>query len=195
MKETPILFSEPMVQSILAGRKTQTRRIVKPQPEWSAPTKLTNESWTWKGRRLFDNGEEFGLRDVLSKRCKYGRKADRLWVKEAFSPSPDGIAYRATNPELNGGVWKPSIFMPRKASRITLEITGVRVEQLHEIKESDAKAEGCKPVRVGLLDFRAAGTASSESYVEGYGALWESINGPGSWSANPWVWVISFKRL
>ena len=91
--------------------------------------------------------------------------------------------------------WKPSIFMPRALSRITLEITRVRVERLQEISEADEKAEGVLPVRIGFLDPRDGGNNATESHIEAYGALWEQINGKGSWQKNPLVWVITFNRI
>jgi hypothetical protein len=98
--------------------------------------------------------------------------------------------YRASDP-LVGGKWKPSIFMPRDLSRITLEITAIRVERLHSISETDALAEGCSgDCPVGYIPAHQAGPCAYE-----YAQLWESINGPGSWAANPFVWVLSFKRL
>lgn len=141
--------------------------------------------------------------------CPYGYQGDRLWVREGFSgphyqskcrPSEwsdsDPIWYWADgNPE--GGDWtrnKPSIHMPRWASRILLEVTGVRVEKLRDISESDAKAEGARSAdpatgRECILD------PSMGSYRLHYRDIWESINGPGAWDANPWVWVIEFKVL
>jgi len=105
--------------------------------------------------------------------------------------------YRATE-NVNGlaETWTPSIFMPRAASRITLEITDVRVERLKDISEADAKAEGCEQVGVetGVVDVNG-NPQEIGSYAAGYYDLWETINGPGSWDANPWVWAISFKRI
>lgn len=128
--------------------------------------------------------------------CPYGKVGDRLWVRETFGESwhhaqPDYF-YRAddnasieSHPDFDG--WKPSIHMPRLASRITLEITGVRVERLNNIHRSDAIAEGCEmpSQRKGMHRWPEAQFAD----------LWESINGPGSWDANPWVWVVEFKRI
>lgn len=188
-KERPILFSAPMVRAILDGKKTQTRRVLKPQPN-SGP-----------GGEMVDLGDAFGLLDgVLSGewRCPYGKPGDRLWVRETFARKSVGglqsvFHYAADAPRdlvndkpapVPGG-WKPSIHMPRVASRITLEITGVRVERLNEISVTDAEAEGCYYGDFGRFDVAPRFA---------YGALWEGINGPGSWAANPWVWVIEFKR-
>ncbi|TXH90322.1 MAG: hypothetical protein E6Q78_05105 [Rhodoferax sp.] len=176
MKEHPILFSAPMVRAILAGTKTQTRRVVKPTPEWIG-----------KSGVLSFNGR-VGLPHAI---CPYGQPGDRLWVREAwngYGPFKDGMHYyyRATDQNPDSTKWKPSIHMPRAASRITLEITGVRVERLQDISEADAKAEGYKEF---------PGSVNQMDPVTWYQALWEQINGPGAWDANPWVWVVKFKRL
>lgn len=175
MKEKPILFSGEMVKAILEGRKTQTRRIIKPRY-----LPVVEECLRVNGKWVFDTFD-YDLGAIS------GRPGDRLWVKETFlNNALDGYPpiyfYRADGNEKPADRhWKPSIFMPRKASRITLEITGVRVERLKDMKAGDAEAEGCDSstdCRDNLADFKA---------------LWESINGEGSWDANPWVWVIEFK--
>lgn len=198
MKSRPILFSAPMVRAILEGRKTQTRRIVKPQPSAVEAYKHGEHA------ELSDPAASIILRDDKGTgwnmcgpfRCPYGQPGDRekllLWVKETFSPQPHLNAkayYRATDPLVGVSKWKPSIFMPRAFSRITLEIVGVRVERLQDIGEEDARAEGCNEPssRAMMQDARPWQTA--------YRLLWESINGKGSWDANPWVWVITFKRI
>ena len=186
MKEKPILFSALMVRALLAGTKTQTRRIVKPPPKWASASCA---------------GVDFG--------CPYGVPSDRLWVREAWAvphpldhlkPSevPQGAAlvYYAATENLGGLLKRQSLFMPRWASRITLELTAVRVERLQEISEADARAEGSPCVdefsgrEVLFPDHSKAG-----SFRLGYSVLWESINGAGSWAVNPWVWVLSFKRI
>lgn len=185
MKERPILFSAPMVRALLAGTKTQTRRVVKPQPEQGCIGH-------------FGPGNPFirGERDAT--RCPYGQPGDRLWVREAFMHEPAdycweasvsipcrpaSTVYRADFHESQPGEgWKPSIHMPRSLSRILLEVTAVRVEQLQDISESDAMAEGCY-------------TDPACPAYDAYRSLWEQINGPGSWDANPWVWVVEFKRV
>lgn len=182
-----------MARAILAGRKTQTRRIVKLADFGRSDT--PGYLWTYRDRagRMHD----IRLTDALvAKCCPYGQPGDRLWVRETWADghSYDGkrhFAYRADGVELHPSrKWKPSIHMPRAASRITLEITGVRVERLQEISADDARAEGCpdKPVP-------GAEQASVDAFArEWYADLWESINGPGSWYANPWVWVVEFRR-
>lgn len=208
MKERPILFSAPMVRAILAGNKSQTRRIVKPRKDVAFGCLLQPHELA--GEVNAGNLEN----------CPYGKIGDRLWVRETFqgplleseeqedefrhSPDiykkPGFCAYRATDTldaidsdgrELG---WRPSIFMPRWASRILLEVTGVRVEKLRDISESDAKAEGARSAdpatgRECILD------PSIGSYRLHYRDIWEYINGPGAWDANPWVWVIEFKVL
>jgi hypothetical protein len=178
MKERPILFSAPMVRALLDGTKTQTRRAVKyPAPDGKSGWHPTATGWNF-----LPGGSD---RPV----CPYGRIGDQLWVREAWAPKaidPEctTVAYRATDDECNGP-WKPSIHMPRWASRILLEVTGVRVERLLDISESDAIAEGVEPLTHPGAVFRPAASAYSD--------LWEQINGTGSWAANPWVWVVEFK--
>jgi hypothetical protein len=191
-KERPILFSGLMVKAILDGRKTQTRRTIKPQPisedfavgEYS-PTRIDRNGEEYPGDKvfgLFSADGEFGIK------CPYGAPGDRLWVRETFicvasEPGPTVCHYRADDDrDCFRGLWRPSIFMPRWASRITLEVTGVRAEKLQDISEQDAIAEG----------FFAAGATTS---VERFLNLWVKINGEGSVDANPFVWVVDFKRV
>ena len=194
MKERPILFSAPMVRALLAGTKTQTRRIVKARDlEWMD---------VQQGLREPDNAE----------RCPYGQPGDRLWVREAWraeltweTTKPSGIPDEAAlwyeaddQPRNNGrgtkfkGKLRSSIHMPRDASRITLEITSVHVERLQEIDIADAQAEGVSDTGAFILD--GEGNEQGGPIAE-YAVLWDQINGPGSWEENPWVWVIEFKRV
>lgn len=183
MAERPILFSGAMVRAILAGTKTQTRRVVKP------------------GRLVRFTKDVIELRgDPAWLPCPYGRPGDRLWVRETWGYNPDfpGLlghaCYRADAGHEHDGIrWRPSIHMPRAASRIMLDVTGVRVERLQSITNRDALAEGIVATHggYGLPDgshFHC--DAPSISYT----SLFESINGPGSVEADPWVWVIEFKR-
>lgn len=212
MKERPILFSAPMVRALLAGTKTQTRRVVKPTPPTGAH--LHNITCQSGYRYAADPALILPAFDPNQGRvrwdCPHGQPGDLLWVRESFCP------IYPQDPHYNGGrpieydylatykhgdrlgdligvkkKWKPSIHMPRAASRITLEVTGVRVERLQDISEADAVAEGARPTLAPLDTVRlgAAGTAK-----EGFRQIWESINGPDSWEANPWVWVVEFKR-
>ena len=220
MKEHPILFSAPMVRAILDGHKTQTRRTVKAYCDdrglrWIHP-KTGWENW---------HGEWV--------RCPYGFAGDHLWVKETFNIGwCDQVLYRADggNALSNGYArevkWKPSIFMPRKFSRITLEVTDVRVERVQKITAADAMAEGVEEriwihrdgaprkgysadwSRLGELSRFAGGIYPRNdkhplteddialySPWNAYANLWIKINGRDSWDANPWVWVIEFKKI
>lgn len=241
MKERPILFSGEMVRAILDGRKTQTRRVVKPQPSnYSPPENVhkpkhsaayfdsycnkrktdTNprgmsEHWCW-----WTPDDRQGADWI---KCPYGVPGDRLWVRESWNVS--GLAfgmkprltkfaaksawkYQATDTDWQHG-WKPSIHMPRWASRLTLEITAVRVERLQDITTEQILAEGVAyPVserRTPLirvsgkfppLDYLPDGEPTHEQLLSAhFASLWDSINGAESWNANPWVWVLTFKRI
>ena len=213
MKERPILFSAPMVRAILAGTKTQTRRIVKPHRNDDSFV-LEDHGYGWWPYRSED-GESSVMSDGCEYRlpCPYGAIGDQLWVRETLEVVPNwGMLfyvasgpdeYKITDPRAdaliekygdhyhaNDGKRIPSIYMPRWASRITLEITNVRVERLQEISEEDAIAEGAKPYLLPVHPAR-----ESLRHVDGYAQLWEQINGPGSWDANPWVWVVCFRRV
>lgn len=197
MKERPILFNGAMVRAVLDGSKTQTRRVMKQPP-------------------CFVNGEVANV-------CPYGSVGDRLWVRETFvqgwdiEPVTDRLMqyddegnelpkttwYRATDSHIHWSnddgwetnvPWKPSIHMPRWASRITLEITSVRGERLQDISETDALAEGIYPVEVfGEKRFAHCHGVSFLTAQDAYRDLWDSIY--KSWEANPWVWAVEFKRL
>lgn len=202
MKERPILFSSPMIRALLAGAKTQTRRILKPEKVFHKLKPYTDSHFDERGNFRYRSGENstgmIGLSDpnIAKQWCEYcscdGEYANppgNLWVRETHLPKTSGTIYRADFSEseaagLGGmyGGWKPSIFCKRKDSRITLEIVGVRVERLQDISESDALAEGITHHTM------------NDSRVE-YQWLWESINGAVSWESNPWVWVIEFKRI
>lgn len=210
---SPILFTSPMVRAILAGHKTQTRRIVKPQPPNEDYTVCDYCDWeedsdssgikSVKFSQPFDTSDKWGWWPQGYKTIKspYGQPGDRLWVRETFMPMPHLNArafYRASDP-LVGGKWKPSIFMPRSLSRITLEITGIRVERLTSITEAHALAEGVAVFEdgAGYTIPRKNGKpgAWQRNPEDAYRALWESINGSGSWDRNPWVWVITFRPI
>jgi hypothetical protein len=187
MTDRPILFSAEMVRAILKGRKTQTRRVMKPQPS------TVDDAGRWY--RMKSGGESLM---TSAYPCPYGAPGDTLWVRETWTqypielnPEPCDAWYKATS---NGPPppfkWRPSIHMPRWASRITLRITDIRVERLQDISEDDARAEG---VSSEWDDYERYG--QSEPYRYGFSALWSEINGPDAWDANPWVWVISFERV
>ena len=200
MKYRPILFSAPMVRALLSGSKTQTRRVVKPQPEWTEPATTWQQGDGHSGPGWYAHNEDYPDEGALFYRCPYGQPGDRLWVRESFdqiigqSGTWIETDYRATythGDRLGDTIgikkrWTPSIHMPRSVSRITLDITGVRVERLQDISEADAAAEGVSAKHTADAHYTAR---------EAYAVLWEQINGPDSWAANPWVWVIEFKRV
>lgn len=179
MKERPILFSAPMVRALLAGRKTQTRRVVRPQPNRAACIepcdRYPGEFVPWR------DGE--AQHSIV---CPYGAPGDMLWVRETWSRHADGVTYRADFDETSfaatGGIaWRPSIHMPRALARITLRITEVRVERLQQISEADARAEG-----------RSLTPGDPAGF---FPETWNDIHGCGAWDANPWVWVVAFERV
>lgn len=196
MKERPILFSAPMVRAILADTKTQMRRVVKPRkdPDFGcqmAPSEIAGDK---HAERL----------------CPYGQPGDRLWVREtwafgihalAAARDEDGPFVYAADPMAQQqrlcDRWRPSIHMPRWASRITLEITSVRVEQLQDISIEDAKAEGVWTHESVVSDCmnHFGIDALAVNPRRAFQMLWDQINGPSSWSVNPWVWVVEFKRV
>lgn len=221
MTERGMIFNGEMVRAILDGHKTHTRRPVKPQPEL---TKNSGFSWNGAVYGSGSNDHETN-RNFAHIKCPHGKPGDRIWVREtwwqagqSYARYPDDDEYgwygsrrvlfaADGNPPnepndhypngLGGGkfsaakpshLWRkrPSIHMPRWASRILLEITDVRVERLQAITLGDI----CKEIGCGLYDFHPA-TYGFQVWEE----LWESIYGEGSWQANPWVWVIEFKRI
>jgi hypothetical protein len=212
MKERPILFNAPMVRAILEGKKTQTRRISKYMnmyppadcPELSLMSKSKHGEKVLTATYIASNGK------FSAEFCPFGQIGDQLWVRETHfinhfkgtqtpvAERPDTeILYRATvmsyvkNMEDSEGlVWKPSIHMPRWASRIQLEITRVRVERLKDINEADAIAEGCAGGHGAIPDY-----GYNASPDEHFMHVWASAYGEESWHANPWVWVIEFRRV
>lgn len=226
-KEHPLILSGPMVRAYLAGRKTQTRRSIKPQPEEvQAAYQAQDGSWIFwypdspnlaeRTKKLYKSG---GFK------CPHGRPGDRLWVREKFA-----YGYRGENKENNyvvffdGGQkyrdgayyspqqeysqdafshikWKPSIHMPRWASRIILEITNIRVERVQAISEEDAIAEGVEwlyPGHEGVYkDYLLRTLNGCVTAKESYMTLWESLyrrKPKLQWQANPWVFVIEFRK-
>ncbi|HDG7893164.1 TPA: hypothetical protein PCK46_000825 [Klebsiella quasipneumoniae] len=234
MKERGMIFNGEMVRAILDGRKTQTRRIMAPQPADDIERGIfpNPEVIGWKSSRRHKHGS------TTAHFCHYGKPGDRIWVREtwgvvshAFSDDglmidwvPDrpataihempfgngyysGYAIYAADGDFTWGdddgyedgrsCWKPSIHMPRAASRILLEITDVRVERLNAISEEDARAEGI--IDGGCLNCgepEPCGCANPEpDATDAFAYLWQSIYGQESWNDNPWVWVISFERI
>lgn len=212
MKERPILFSAPMVRATLDDRKTQTRRIIKSPSRKHPCFALADYGKGW-WPYLSDDGESSITSDgnETEIQCPYGVHGDRLWVRETWlqHSKPADIAYRASigsDGDSDGvfgamhGGWKSSIHMPRWASRITLEVTSVRVERLQDISESDAMAEGVSKDEVEncLMMAEAMGVREPAPARECFSLMWDSLHGQGSWwswAANPWVWAISFRRL
>lgn len=217
MKAHPILFSGPMVQAILAGWKSQTRRQLNPAPHKYFMPSVGDYQRPRVDRRTGEQYPEQRVRfgafdDMQDLQFPYGRVGDRLWVRETHSISIGGgpgtpddgtrlVRYRAgiSDDIAKTERWRPSIFMPRWASRLTLEITAVRVERLQAISDGDALAEG-----IDIFEDGAGFTIPlkngrpgpwQRNPVDAYRNLWELINGPDSWAANPWVWVISFRRV
>lgn len=200
MAEKPILFSAPMVNAILDGRKTMTRRVAD-GALWTAPD----------GNLKFIDRR--GTRSLLDA-CSYGKPGDTLWVRETFmierfpsAPDKPLVHYRADNTAAGSAwtaarMWKPSIFMPRWASRIALRITDVRVERLQGISEEDAIAEGLtswsNEKQPGVTHYGVAMVDevwSTDPRLV-FSRLWDSINAKRGygWDANPWVWVVSFEK-
>ncbi|MBX5532678.1 hypothetical protein ISE23_28050 [Pseudomonas aeruginosa] len=208
-RERPILFNDQMVRAILEGRKTVTRRVMKPQPDFLGSMVDPNTPF-----KTLDAGLHARIT------CPYGEPGDRLWVREAWAADaqvdaiaprdlsqgepiwfPADLSVRQTGCSMiSKGRGRPSIHMPRWASRILLEITAVRVERLQDISEDQAEAEGtqgCVPYCQSPYDSDGAPACDcmNLTYKESFQALWSSINGAASWDANPWVWVVEFKRV
>lgn len=221
--ERPILFSGAMVRAILAGRKTVTRRIVKVQPPTDKYQITTLADSTARKERKQIGAHQWAIVDGLDIRnsfgpyfrCPLGKSGDRLWVRETwrvfggreyeYQQHQPSVIYRADDgPIRDEGAWRPSIFMPRWASRLTLEILSVRVERLQAITEADAIAEGIELVSgdYNRQDFsgcwRDYGGRREywNSPIDSFHSAWDLINGKrATWDSNPWVWRIEFKRL
>jgi hypothetical protein len=210
--EKPILFNTEMVKAILEGRKTQTRRVVKPQPGFTYCTKCKKEfthcACYFDSDKKAERCTKTGSADL--NKCPYGKPGDRLWVRETwaltqydFDHIPDERIYRADfgNEPVDWN-WKPSIFMPREVSRILLEITDIRVERVQQILNVDALAEGIQAFskdgnlyKYGLDEWKWSDMPRDAR--DAFKRLWDSINkkrGFG-WEVNPWVWVVEFKRI
>ena len=202
MKERPILFSAPMVRAILEGRKSMTRRVVKSQPlDMLIPSRIEENLY------ISSMGAKY--------KCPYGIPGDRLWVKETWAKTrvaqaggEEWFVYRECDNRTDyGGPWKSSRFMPRIASRILLEITNVRVERLQMISYGDSIAEGaCRFNEIPVVTMMNEPNRWSmenpmntdqclSSPLWAFANYWGKINGPGSWEANPWVWIVEFKRV
>lgn len=207
MRERPILFSGAMVKAILDGRKTMTRRVIVPQPTLHADSPL-----------VVDDGALFAMAQdgsTVIVRHRLGSPGDRLWVRETFGEDYTDFArvtmgqeqitipvaryvYRADGHKMSdvGTGWSPSIHMPRGASRLTLEVEAVRVERLQEISEDDAWAEGIERDEHGRAVNPWGKTQTVQNARQAFRLGWDELNGRRApWSADPWVWVIQFRRL
>ena len=183
IKTRPIIFTGESVRAILDGRKTQTRRVVKPQPEappdgWKS-TRITLRSWD---------------------HCPFGVPGDRLWVREAWAKDmamDNGIRYYATDDVHPLRKKRSPIYMRKSDSRITLEVVAVRVERVQEISEADAIAEGCMPSQQECQSAQHGWLGTGPVAQQKYRNLWDSLNAKRgySWESNPWVIVVEFKRL
>lgn len=209
VKERPILFSGEMVRAILGGRKTQTRRVLVPTQTEPKIAPLRVQAWIIDGeRQIDDEGRQLWEghhpdypvgRKLFS--CPYGQAGERLWVRETWARWDGGLAYLADSLNEQGTEnedskrcrldysvkWKPSIHMPRWASRVTLQITSVRAERVQDISDDDAIEEGVDRTNTSIPTYAR----------QRFQKLWDSINAKRGygWATNPWVWVISFKGL
>jgi hypothetical protein len=209
MKERPIIFSTEMVRTIIGGHKTQTRRVIKPQPFAVFHVKSTVKRETTESLAAM---ADILYREEAPKSCPFGQPGDRLWVRETFGVQlepgifedyPNGyVIYKADLPdgatfdyEGGGSAWRPSIHMPRWASRTVLEIINIKVGRVQEISEADAQREGWffqnmdvnqtyDPV---IMDY------AHRWFID----LWDNLNAKRGfpWESNPWVWIIEFKML
>ena len=212
VKERPILFSTPMVRAILEGRKTVTRRalrdklIINQDPDRYRLHGHKN----MEGHAFFEDLRPEITPWISPIPCPYGFEGDVLWVRETwayvdFAGEDNGYVYRATDPDwetMEGWKWKPSIFMPRAACRLRLEIQSISVERLQDITEEDAIREGIVEYEDGTYHnyFKRKGLRYEDG-VEcllakgSFQSIWISINGAESWNANPWIWKIEFKKI
>lgn len=223
MKEIPILFSTAMVQAILEGRKSQTRRLLKlkhlPLSDIeSVHPDGSGKGWiAWAGRAVSAEETTIVYPGEQGFKCPYGKPGDVLWVRETFTVlEPEHcidmdkrFAYKASccaeSEEIRKEyvecgwpyTWKPSIHMPKEAARIWLQVENVRVERLQDISEEDAKAEGVEKIGDSVFCWKhySGQNAGCSDAKTSFQSLWQNINGDDSWQSNPWVWVVSFKVL
>ncbi len=205
--ERPILFSGEMVRAILEGKKTQNRRVIKPQPtiNWHYRTWCDSQTYAWTTCHPLNVKYQNQIQKV---KCPYGQPGDILWVRETWCDAGVfGYAYRATDSlPIGVNTWRPAIHKPRKAARLFLQVKDVRVERLQDITEEDARAEGVKTA-VWYMPYGKDEDAHIDisglpgypdqraSYRNGFATIWDSINAKRGygWDTNPWVWVIEFE--
>ncbi len=202
MKYIPILFSTLMVQALLAGRKTMTRRVIKPEGKNVAFDISMHTDGSNKWPRNIDADERF----ISFIKCPFGKVGDVLWVRETFTIQDKIYKFLADNLDWLGIVkWKPSIFMPKEACRLFLEITNIKVERLQDITSEDALSEGIEVGETVKCPLSGNKLHTYKNYVTqefkwsspiiSFMTLWKKINGADSWNKNPWVWVIEFKQI
>lgn len=209
--ERPIIFTSDSVRAILEGRKTQTRRVMKPQPDgftqgipWVKDSvEIINEEFEREIKTHTKDGKLF----VKKIKCSYGQPGDTLWVREKWLKYDDNTAIYFDDVDETEWRWLSPMFMPRWASRITLEVVSISAERVQDISQADAKAEGADPWFLagdGKKDIQNGVQFSIEhcpeekrDYRTGYRHLWDSINAKRGypWESNPWVWVVEFKKL
>jgi hypothetical protein len=203
-KQRPILFSSAMVNAILQGRKTMTRRIL--GSGHSFGVKIKNGARAWLNLEKC-NSDDF--KEIITY-CPYGKIGDILWVRETwlywelfkayvYKADDNDKLFLSFGQTIDNAKWKPSIFMPKDACRIYLRLTDVRIERLQDISEDDAKAEGLSfwqlDKRTGYKDYLAKDIRYFENPIESFKSLWQSIHGNQSWDNNPWVFAIEFERI
>ncbi|MCP2014718.1 hypothetical protein L1280_001869 [Deinococcus sp. HSC-46F16] len=184
IRELPIIFSGPMVQKILAGEKTQTRRIIKPQP-----VQINDDvDGTWQWVKTPQSFDDLTMANHLVEHARF-RTGDILWVKEAYATHPNGgCLYRADRGDLppdwqaEGIRWRTPLFMPRRLSRLTLQVVRVSAHQIQRITDQDTHAEGF---------WNDENDTARSQFVK----AWCRLNGVEAWDGNPWVLAIEFKRL
>lgn len=205
-KFRPILFSTPMVQAILEGRKTQTRRTLKPHPSNNEFLIELSKDWGWAQRRLISTKPD--KYEILQNwKCPYGNIGDVLWVRETYCKLYESLDLYYFKDDKSfdhkKAKWKPSIHMPKAACRLFLRIKDVRVERLRDISEADAKAEGISFIRFTVFnqdrflytDYLDLESSWRDPRIS-FQTLWDSINAEKMpWKNNPWVWVIEFERI
>jgi hypothetical protein len=210
-KERGIIMTADSVRGILAGRKTQTRRIIKPQPDWLQPEECCAviEPEGWQGTGHSGLWSEGGDPETEVRRCPFGMPGDRLWVREAWGTNAthDKIAPRdlpewaqfayAASVNMAGIKVRSPLHMPRRASRLTLELTNVRVERVQDISEDDAKAEGIKitTYAIGPHFGAESGKMTDRTASAAYAQVWNALHGPDAWKRNDWVFVLDFKKV